>query len=54
MAIIDSAIKEKISTRLVTEIKNTIDAQKYHLRRNMREKLKKKNDERNDSENKEQ
>ena len=51
MAFIDSAIKEKISTRLVAEIKNAIDAQKYHLRRNMRENLKKKTDERNVSEN---
>ena len=51
MAFIDSAIKEKLSTRLVTEIKNAIDAQKYHLRRNMRENLKKKTDERNVSEN---
>ena len=51
MAFIDSAIKEKISTRLVTKIKNAIDAQKYHIRRNMRENLKKKTDERNVSEN---
>ena len=51
MAFIDSAIKEKISTRLVTEIKNAIDAQKYHIRRNMRENLKKKTDERNVSPN---
>ena len=51
MAFIDSTIKEKISTRLVAEIKNAIDAQKYHLRRNMRENLKKKTDEKNVSEN---
>ena len=51
MVFIDNAIKEKISTRLVTEIKNAIDAKKYHLRRNMRENLKKKTDERNVSEN---
>ena len=51
MAFIDNARKEKISTRLVAEIKNAIDAQKYHLRRNMRENLKKKTDERNVSEN---
>lgn len=51
MTFIDSAIKEKISTRLEIEIKNAIDAQKYHLRRNMRENLKKKTDERNVSEN---
>ena len=51
MAFIDSAIKEKISTRLVAEIKNAIDAQKYHLRRNMKKKKKKKTDERNVSEN---
>ena len=51
MAFIDSAIKEKISTRLVAEIKNAIDAQKYHLRRNMRENLKKKAEDRNVSDN---
>lgn len=48
---LDNAIKEKISTRLETEIKNAIDAHKYRLRRNMRENLKKKTDERNVSEN---
>ena len=48
---IDNAIKEKILTRLVTEIKNAIDAQKYFIRRNMRENLKKETDERNVSEN---
>lgn len=41
MAFIDNAIKEKISTRLETEIKNAIDAQKYGIRRDMRENLKK-------------
>ena len=51
MAFIDNAIKEKISTRLVTEIKNAIDAKKYHLRRNMRENLKKKAEDRNVSDN---
>ena len=51
MAFIDNARKEKISTRLETKIKNAIDAQKYHLRRNMRENLKKKTDERNVSGN---
>ena len=51
MAFIDNAIKEKISTRLETEIKNAIDAKKYHLRRDMRENLKKKADEKNVSEN---
>ena len=51
MDFIDSAIKEKIYTRLVTEIKNAIDACKYHIRRNMRENLKKETDERNVSEN---
>ena len=51
MAFINNAIKEKISTRLATKIKNAIDAQKYHLNRNMRENLKKKTDERNVSEN---
>ena len=43
MSFINNAIKEKISTRLETKIKNAIDAQKYHLRRNMRENLKKEN-----------
>ena len=38
-------------TKLVTEIKNAIDAQKYHLRRNMRENLKKKAEDRNVSDN---
>lgn len=51
MAFIDNAIKEKISTRLEIEIKNAIDAQKYHIRRHMRENLKKKTDEKNVSEN---
>ena len=51
MAFIDNARKEKISTKLEIEIKNAIDAQKYHLRRNMRENIKKKTDERNVSEN---
>ena len=51
MDFIDNAIKEKISTRLETEIKNAIDAQKYRIRRNMRENLKKEADERNVSEN---
>ena len=51
MPFIDNATKEKIFTRLETEIKNAIDAQKYHLRRNMRENIKKKTDERNISEN---
>lgn len=51
MAFIDNAIKEKIFTRLEIEIKNAIDAQKYHIRRNMRENLKKKADEKNVNEN---
>ncbi|MDD7600269.1 MAG: hypothetical protein SPJ69_00395 [Campylobacter sp.] len=51
MAFIDNAIKEKISTRLETEIKNAIDAQKYRIRRNMRENLKKKTDDINVSPN---
>ena len=51
MTFIGSAIKEKISTRLEAEIKNAIDAKKYHIRRDMRENLKKKTDERNVSEN---
>ena len=51
MAFIDNAIKEKISTRLETEIKNAIDAQKYRIRRDMRENLKKKTDYKNVSEN---
>ena len=51
MTFIDNAIKEKIHIRLLTEIKNAIDAQKYHIRRNMRENLKKEADERNVSEN---
>ena len=51
MAFIDNATKEKIHTRLLTKIKNAIDAKKYHLKRDMRENLKKKADERNVSEN---
>ena len=51
MDFIDNAIKEKIFSRLETEIKNAIDAQKYHIRRNMRQNLKQKTDERNVSEN---
>ena len=51
MTFIGSAIKEKISTRLEAEIKNAIDAKKYHIRRDMRENLKKKAEDRNVSEN---
>ena len=51
MDFIDSAIKEKISTRLEAEIKNAIDAQKYPIRRDMRENLKKKAEDRNVSDN---
>ena len=51
MAFIDNATKEKIFSRLETEIKNAIDAQKYFIRRNMRENLKKETDKRNASEN---
>ena len=43
MAFIDNASKEKIFTR----IKNTIDAEKYRIRRDMRENLKKRADDKN-------
>lgn len=43
MSFIDNASKEKIFTK----IKNTIDAEKYRIRRDMRENLKKRADDKN-------
>ena len=43
--------KEKIFSKLKTEIKNTIDAKEYHIGRVMRENLKNKAQDKNVSEN---
>ena len=51
MSFIDATNKEKIFSKLKTEIKNTIDAKKYHLGRVMRENLKNKAQDKNVSEN---
>ena len=51
MSFIDATNKEKIFSRLKTEIKNTIEPKKYYIGRVMRENLKNKAQDKNVSEN---
>lgn len=51
MSFIDATNKEKIFSKLKTEIKNTIDTKEYHIGRVMRENLKNKAQDKNVSEN---